>query len=55
MTATPATAEFSERAALAHWYLETIGYDPFLDDPSQTVEQIRQVKREYLAEIEAGR
>ena len=40
-----------EKAALAKWYLETIGYDPFLDDPTTTVEAIRAVKAEYLAEL----
>lgn len=42
-----------EKAELAQWYLETIGYDPFIDDPEMTVEEIRQTKAEYLAEIES--
>lgn len=42
-----------EKAELAQWYLETIGYDPFLDDPEMTVEKVRQTKAEYLAEIES--
>lgn len=48
------TTEAQERSELAKWYLETIGYDPFLDDPAQTVADIREVKREYIAAIEAG-
>lgn len=49
-----AIVEAWEKAALANWYAATIGYDPFLDDPAQTVAEIRKVKREYLAAIEAG-
>ena len=39
-----------EKADLAAWYVQTIGYDPFQDDPGITVEQVRQIKSNYLAE-----
>lgn len=41
-----------ERAALAAEYVNLIGYDPFADDPSLTVEDVRQTLAEY--KVEAG-
>jgi len=38
-----------EQLALAAWYLTTIGYDPFKDDPNITVEDVRRIKADYLA------
>ena len=44
------TDTHADKAALTAWYLETIGYDPFQDDPEITVEDVRRTKAEYLAE-----
>lgn len=38
------------RAQLAAWYVATIGYDPFTDDPEIPESQVRQTVREYLDE-----
>ena len=46
----PMTDTHADKAALTAWYLETIGYDPFQDDPEITVEDVRRTKAEYLAE-----
>ena len=37
----------AERDKLAAVYVRLIGYDPFLDDPSTTVEEVRQLLVEY--------
>jgi hypothetical protein len=42
-----------EKAALAKEYVDLIGYDPFEDDPSNTVEGVRQIIKEYK-EIDAA-
>lgn len=36
---------------LAAWYLETIGYDPFEDCPSVTIEDVRQICIDYVAAV----
>lgn len=36
------------KETLRKWYLNTIGYDPFEDDPTLTVEEVARVKKEYL-------
>lgn len=40
----------TEKEELAKWYLETIGYDPFVDSPDITVEEVRRIKADYLKE-----
>jgi hypothetical protein len=45
-------ARWQEKGDLAAWYVTTIGYDPFKDDPNTTIEEVRQTKAEYLAELE---
>lgn len=35
---------------LAKWYAETVGYNPIEDDPTMTVEQLRELTVEYLRE-----
>jgi RNase H-fold protein (predicted Holliday junction resolvase) len=43
----------SRKARLAAEYVEKIGYDPFVDDPSLTVEEVTQTLKEY--DVEAAR
>ena len=38
-----------DKHTLTQWYVETIGYDPFTDDPAITVEEVARLKAEYLA------
>jgi len=35
---------------LRQWYLETIGYDPFAELGAWSVQDVRAIKAEYLAE-----
>lgn len=35
-----------DAAALAAEYLERVGYDPFMDDPTITPDEVRQTLRE---------
>ena len=44
------TPESVRKEELRTWYKETIGYDPFKDDPTTTVEEIAKIKAEYLEE-----
>ena len=43
-------ARWQEKGDLTAWYVTTIGYDPFKDDPETTIEKVRRTKAEYLAE-----
>ena len=38
----------SRKEFLRKWYIETIGYDPFVEDPKTTVEEIESIRKEYL-------
>jgi hypothetical protein len=44
----------SLKEELRKWYVETIGYDPFKDDPTITVEEVAKIKKEYLQEEREG-
>jgi len=49
----PSWAKWREevlKEELRKWYIDTIGYDPFEDDPTITVEEVAKIKKEYLAE-----
>lgn len=35
---------------LRKWYINTIGYDPFEDDPIITVEEVAKIKKKYIQE-----
>lgn len=37
-----------KKEELRRWYSDAIGYDPFKDDPTLTVEEVAKVKKEYL-------
>ncbi len=39
------------KEALAAEYVRLIGYDPFQDDPSTTVEEVQQILAEFKAEL----
>lgn len=39
------------RAQLAAEYVDLIGYDPFEDDPTISIEDVRQTLREYHEEV----
>lgn len=41
--------ERSEVDELAAWFVSTVGYDPFADDPEATIENVRRIRDEYLA------
>ena len=44
------TAESFLKEQLRTWYIETIGYDIFKDDPKITIEEVAKIKEEYLKE-----
>lgn len=44
------TLESVKKEEIRAWYKKNIGYDPFKDDPSVTVEEIAKIKEEYQEE-----
>jgi hypothetical protein len=46
----PTDFEIMDRAALGQAYADTIGYDPFDDDPTIGEDEVRQILREYELE-----
>ena len=41
-----------QRETLRQEYIRLIGYDPFEDDPSMTVEQVREILADYKHNVE---
>ena len=41
-----------QRETLRQEYVRLIGYDPFEDDPSMTVEQVREILADYKYNVE---
>jgi hypothetical protein len=47
-------ADEEEKRQLGAEYKELVGYDPFEDDPSNTIEGVRKIIREYREIVAAG-
>lgn len=47
------TLETATREQLAFWYVDVIGYDPFVDSPTLTVDQVRATAIDYQREAQA--
>lgn len=43
-----------DRKELAAVYISEIGYDPFIDSPTITEEEVRQTLKEFFEDVEAN-